>query len=113
MKVKDLFSRWEKESLEGLTQQKSYSLKVPLRVAAQIEALEQMYPHLTTETILSELISAALEEFRENIPYVESNHKIGEDEFGDPIFEDAGLTPKFIELTRKNRAVLKEQIDGE
>ena len=34
---------------------------------------------------------------------------IAEDEFGDPIYEDAGLTPRFIELTRKYQEQLKAQ----
>ena len=32
------------------------------------------------------------------------------DEQGDPIYEDVGLTPRFVELTRKNRKKLQAEL---
>jgi hypothetical protein len=34
------------------------------------------------------------------MPYVQGNRVIGKDEFGDPVHEDAGPSPRFHQLTR-------------
>jgi hypothetical protein len=40
--------------------------------------------------IITDLISAGLDELESKMPYVEGDRVIEEDEFGDPIYEDAG-----------------------
>jgi hypothetical protein len=52
--------------------------------------------------LIGELLSAALDELQAAMPYVPGERVISEDEMGDPIFEDAGLTPRFMELTRRH-----------
>jgi len=49
------------------------------------------------------LLSTALDELEEALPYVPGTKIVAEDEFGDPIYEDVGVTPLFEELSRKYR----------
>ena len=65
-----------------------------------------MFPGVSREQILTDLLGSALDELAESMPYVAGEKIISEDEFGDPVFEDAGETPRFIELTRKHLARL-------
>ena len=40
------------------------------------------------------------------MPYVAGKRVISTDEQGDPIYEDVGPTPRFMQLTREHRARL-------
>jgi len=44
------------------------------------------------------------------MPYIAGKKVISSDEQGDPIYEDVGLTPRFVELTRKNRKRLEAEL---
>ena len=106
MHIKRLLEEWESNS-HGHEAPISMSVALPLDAAARILALKELYPERTQEQIFIELLTAALEEVEEAFPYVQGDNVIAEDEFGDPIYEDAGLTPRFIELTRKYQEQLK------
>ena len=41
------------------------------------------------------------------MPYVPGKKVISTDEQGDPLYEDAGLTPRFTELTRQFKKKLE------
>ncbi len=77
--------------------------------AARLEALSEMYPRLSIENILTDLLSAALADLESTLPYVEGEKVIETDEHGDPIYEDVGPTPQFLELSRKYLSALKKQ----
>jgi hypothetical protein len=74
---------------------------------ARIKALAELFPARTVQQILSEIISTALDEIEEALPYVKGDEVVAEDEFGDPVYSDAGMTPRFVELTKKIEASLK------
>jgi hypothetical protein len=42
-----------------------------------------------------------LDEIAAAMPYEKGSKIISRDDQGDPVYEDVGLTPRFIELTRK------------
>lgn len=108
MHIKQLLEEWESNS-HGHEAPISMSVNIPLDVAARILALNELYPERTQEQIFIELLTVALDEVEEAFPYVQGDKVISEDEFGDPIYEDTGLTPRFIELTRKYQQQLKAQ----
>ncbi len=108
MHIKELLDEWESSS-HGHDTPISMTVDLPLEVAARILALNELYPERTQEQIFIELLHVALDELEEAFPYVQGDKVIAEDEFGDPIYEDAGLTPRFIELTRKYQQQLKVQ----
>jgi len=108
MKIKALAECWEQQAKATLTADE-YSFRLPLEDAAKINALTEMYPKRTKSEILGELLSAALDELETSFPYISGNKIIAKDEMDDPLFEDIGPTPKFIDLSKKHRSILKQQ----
>lgn len=108
MKIKELSRYWEKQAKAVMTDHE-YSFRLPIEDAAKIAALAEMYPKRTESEILGELLSAALEELETSLPYVAGNKVIATDEMGDPLYEDTGPTPKFLDLIKKHKAVLEQK----
>ena len=54
-------------------------------------------------------LGAALQEIATAMPYVAGQKVISTDEQGDPVYEDVGPTPRFMELARKNRKRLEAE----
>jgi hypothetical protein len=99
--VKSLISKWKQGASTPLTDFE-YSIFLPTYEAAKIEALAEMFPGKTRQQIMTELLAAALDELEEAFPYVKGDQVIGQDEFGDPRYNDAGLTSTLIKLTNKH-----------
>lgn len=100
MKVDDLLKRWEQTAVEPHTEHQ-YAVRLNLHDAARLRALAEMYPGRSETELITELLSAALDEVEAALPYVQGRRIVAEDEFGDPMYEDIGPTPRFEELTRK------------
>jgi hypothetical protein len=109
MKIKDLLEEWEKSASEKRAAHK-YNIKLPISVAAHIRALAEMYPGRSESEILVDLLSTALDELLEAFPYVKGECVIGEDEFGESVYEDIGPTPRFIKLTNKHTQILEREL---
>ncbi|TVZ38510.1 hypothetical protein P886_2881 [Alteromonadaceae bacterium 2753L.S.0a.02] len=101
MTVKKLVSNWLKQAQCELAEE-TYQVSLTLEDAAKIDALAEMYPRRTKEQIISELVSAALAELEESFPYIQGSRVISTDEDGDPVYEDVGPTPMFLEKTKEN-----------
>jgi len=108
MKVSELATIWE-DTASGQLTHSSYTLHLSIEDAAKLEALAEMYPKRPTELLLSDLISAALNDLEISMPYIKGNKVIARDEMGDPMFEDLGPTPRFLELTRKHLDQIKHE----
>ena len=100
MRIADLITRWGSHLPPPLAG-KPYRMQLPLRDAARIEALQVMYPGCSEEEIVSDLLHAALDELEATMPYVPGNRVIAEDDYGDPIYEDLGPTPRFYILSHE------------
>ncbi|AUM14287.1 hypothetical protein [Ketobacter alkanivorans] len=111
MRIQELVAHWEKANKGERTRQQ-FSINLPMKEAAQVLALKEMYPDCTEEQILTDLLCFALNELSQSFPY-EAGQEVTTDECGDPIYEDAGLTPKFIRLAQKYRHTLESQRVGE
>lgn len=101
MKVRDLVERWNESAGERRTVE-AYSVRLPVHDAAKIAALAEMYPGRGEQDLITDLLSAALDELEAAFPYVRGSRVVAEDDQGDPIYDDGGLTPRFQELTRKH-----------
>lgn len=101
MRIKDLILEWERQASEPRTAE-TYSIRLPIHDAARIHALAEMYPGREPADFIRDLLSAALDELEASLPYVQGERVITRDEYNDPIYEDAGPTPRFIALTRKH-----------
>lgn len=99
-RVKQLLNEWV---LASHTQPKAKSITVKLSSQdyARIRALADLYTDHSEEQIISELMSAVLDEVEEALPYIPGKAVVAEDEFGDPVYEDIGLTRKFEQLKMK------------
>ncbi|RFA30280.1 type 1 pili tip component [Alkalilimnicola ehrlichii] len=108
MRMKDLLERWEETASEQKTPS-HYYVRLPLSDAAKLAALGELYPGRSEEELITDLLAAALDELEAAFPYIEGQRMVSEDEHGDPIYEDAGLTPKFQQLMRKHLVRLEEE----
>ncbi len=107
MSIRSLHREWEARSKGRLTSCE-YSVHLTEQDAARIAALAEMYPLRSTEQIVTDLLKAALDELENALPYREGERVLEEDEFGDPVYEDAGPGRLFHELTRKHLQRLRE-----
>ncbi len=105
MSFKVLLDHWQQTAPPTLTATE-YAVRLPVDDAARIQALTEMYPGMSREQIITDLMGAALKELAASMPYVKGSKVISTDEHGDPVYEDAGPTSKFVELTRKHRKKL-------
>ncbi|NBC22194.1 MAG: type 1 pili tip component [Gammaproteobacteria bacterium] len=106
MSFKQLLETWQKTPRVTRTEQE-YVVKLPLQDAARLHALEELFGGPALEQIITDLLGTALDELQASMPYEPGERVIREDEQGDPIYEDAGLTPRFIELSRKHLRALE------
>ena len=100
MRIAELIERWKKGE-PARTSVSAYSVHLPLRDAARIEALHLMYPDRSESQLMADLIRAALDELEVAMPYVPGHRIIAEDDYGDPIYEDLGPTPQFYSLSHE------------
>ncbi len=103
---KDLLESWRQSAAAPRTVA-TYPVRLGLDEAAQLAALAEMFPGRSTEQLVTELLSAALRELATAMPYVAGGRVISTDEHGDPVYEDVGPTPRFMELTRLHRQALE------
>ncbi|WP_290634462.1 type 1 pili tip component [Aquisalimonas sp.] len=101
MKVKQLIEAWETSAGERRTAA-TYAVHLPIHDAAKLAALREMYPGRSEQDLITDLLSAALDDLEAGFPYIQGKQVIAEDDQGDPIYEDAGTTPRFNALTRKH-----------
>lgn len=109
MSFKDLLESWRENAAQSRTATE-YAVRLPLDDAARLAALAEMFPGRTPEQLITDLLGAALQEIETSMPYIAGKKVISNDEQGDPIYEDVGLTPRFVELTRKNRKKLEAEL---
>lgn len=100
MKVRDLVSQWQTGAGE-VRASRGYRIDLPVHDAARVAALCDMFPGVDEERILTDLVAAALDELTSSFAYEPGDEIAGYDEQGDPMYADAGLTPRFQKLARQ------------
>jgi len=103
---KELLNSWREQAAAPRTA-RAYAVRLPVDDAARLAALAEMFPGRAPEQLITELLGAALREIAAAMPYVAGKRVIATDEQGDPVYEDAGPTPRFMELARKHRRELE------
>lgn len=106
MSFKALIDAWQQAAVVKKTDH-DYAIALPIEAAASLQALAELYPGVSLEEITTDLLTTALLELEAAMPYVPGDRVIREDEFGDPVFEDAGPTPVFASLKRKHKKSLR------
>ncbi|MGC8121658.1 pilin assembly protein [Marinobacter sp. VGCF2001] len=106
MKIKDLVRHWDKHGRGRLTRDASH-LALTDQHHERLQKLSAMYPLKSTQDLMRDLISAALDELETGFPYVQGEKVVAYDEDGFEIYEDKGLTPQFVALSQKHIKRLK------
>jgi hypothetical protein len=106
MRFKSLLDSWSSQMPPATTEQ-AYSVRLSIDDAARIHALVDLYPGMDAERVITDLLSASLDELEAAMPYIPGERIIREDDHGDPVYEDTGLTPRFIKLTREYQQKLR------
>lgn len=106
MKFKPLLDRWRKEAPAPKTA-KEYAVRLDLDDAARLHALAALFPGHEVEAFITDLLHAALDEVAAAMPYEPGPKVISRDDHGDPVYEDVGLTPRFVDLARKLKKTLQ------
>jgi hypothetical protein len=105
VRFKELLESW-RGTAAAPRSARELAVRLPLDDAARLAALAEMFPGRTPEQLTTELLAAALAEVAAAMPYVAGQRVIATDEQGDPVYEDVGPTPRFMELVRAHRARL-------
>jgi hypothetical protein len=105
VKFKPLLDRWKKEAAPVLAA-KAYAVHLPLDDAARLHALAELFPGHRIEEFITDLLHAGLDEIAAAMPYERGTKVISRDDHGDPLYEDVGMTPRFVELTRRFKKTL-------
>jgi hypothetical protein len=108
VKFKPLLDRWKKDAAPVRTA-REYALRLDLDDAARLHALAELFPGQPIEVIITDLLHAGLDEIAAAMPYERGPKVISRDDRGDPLYEDIGLTPRFVELTRKFKKSLEAE----
>ncbi len=106
MTFKTLLDEWAQQKKTAKTKA-HYTVRLSAKDAARVHALAEMYSGIDAERIITDLLSTALGQVEAAFPYVPGKTVIREDDQGDPIYEDIGLTPKFLSLVRKYQKTLE------
>lgn len=102
MTFKALLDAWAAQEEPAKTSE-TYSIHLPAEDAAKVRALADLFPGVEHERVITDLLGAALDQLEAAIPYVPGETVIREDEYGDPVYEDAGMSPRFRELVKQYR----------
>ncbi|GAB3101287.1 pilin assembly protein [Pseudomaricurvus hydrocarbonicus] len=105
----ELTEKWRQFGQGDLTL-KPYDLAIPVVDRELLERLYQTYPRLDRAEILRDLLSAALRDMEQSLPYEKGSRVIATDEWGDEIYEDSGLTPRFLSLSKEFQSKLKHDL---
>lgn len=109
MRFKELLESWRQNAASPRTASE-YVVRLPVEEAARLHALAELFPGRTTEQLITDLLSAALQEVAASMPYVPGDKVISTDDQGDPVYEDTGLTPRFAELARQHKKRLESEL---
>ena len=100
MSFKSLIDNWLNAEKPELSRER-YAIHLSADDAARVDALAKLFPGTSNEQIIADLLHTGLDKIEEAMPYERGSKVIREDEFGDPVYEDVGMTPRFLELVRQ------------
>lgn len=101
MNTKDLHAIWNAPDHSRLTA-KQYTVRLPIRVAAQLAALNEMYPRKTMTDLIGDILAAGLDQLAEDLPTKNVGEKpLGFREDGEAEWEQIGPGVTFAQLSRK------------
>jgi len=106
MRLRQLVNYWDQHACGRLASD-PMTVQLSDRDQEALAALARQYPLKSREDLLRDLACAALTELETCFPYREGSRVVARDEDGFEIYEDAGLTPRFLDLSKKYMKELK------
>lgn len=101
MKARDLLTIWDAPDNSRLTL-KQFTVRLPIRVAAQISALSEIYPRKSKTEIIGDLLATALDEVVANLPtWNYGPGPVDQTPDGEEIWHQQGPGVMFPELVKK------------
>lgn len=101
METKDLHAIWSAPDHSRLTA-KQYTIRLPIRVAAQLAALSEMYPRKTMTDLIGDILAAGLDQLAMDLPTKNVGEKpLGFGEDGEAEWEQIGPGVTFAQLSKK------------
>ncbi len=108
MKIKDLVNHWDKHARGRLTRDR-YDMQLSDQHHRRLEKLVALYPMKSSQDLIRDLVSAALDELETSFPYVQGDKVVAYDEDGFEIYEDVGMTPQLVSLSQKHIKRIKSR----
>ncbi len=108
MKATDLSKVWGAPDNSRLTR-KQQSFRLPVDVAAKLEALCELYPQRTKTEIVGDLLRVAIEEAYLGLP-AEPGEQVDEDSEHGAICEETGPRSQFRALANKHFRELEKEL---
>lgn len=108
MSFRELLDTWKRDPKPAETNE-YYSIRLSIDDAARLRALVLLFPGTNEEQIVTDLLSTAVSRVEAAMPYEPGTKVIREDDHGDPIYEDIGMTPRFLELVREQQKALVDK----
>jgi hypothetical protein len=106
MDPKDLVKIWNAPDNSKLTP-KQWSIRLPIHVAAKINALCDIYPRKSKTEIIGDLLATALDQLEGALPYYEGEVLGEHPETGEDIREMFGTRRDYSDLYQKHLKELK------
>lgn len=110
MKAADLSKLWGTPDNSRLTR-KQQSFRLPVHVAAKIEALCDIYPNKTKTEIVADLLATALDELIPNLPSQRGEQVNEHPEYG-RVFAVYGPAADFQRYANKHYKELERELDN-
>ena len=108
MKASNLPDLWATPDNSRVTS-KQYSFRLPVHVAAKIEALCEMFPSKNRTQIVSDLLTSALDEVERSFPYVQGQ-PTGYDPDGEVVYDDDGPGSHYRYLADRHYKELESEL---
>jgi len=112
MKPSQLHMVWAMPDNTRLTA-KQYSFRLPVHVAAKLNALCDLYPNKTRTQLVADLLATAIEQAGEGLPTLKGDHLdsvIADDGTRLEVFEDVGMRARFKKLANRHYAALEKEL---
>ncbi|MEO0574141.1 MAG: type 1 pili tip component [Pseudomonadota bacterium] len=106
MSFKSLLERWQQQP-HVVTTDARYNIRLDIDDAARVRALSELFDGIDEDTVIADLLHTALDAAEAAMPYQPGDTVIQEDDHGDPVYADAGLTPRYVALLRDAKSTLK------
>lgn len=111
MEPRDLVKVWDAPDNSRLTP-KQWSVRLPLHVAAKINALCDLYPRKTKTEIIGDLLATALDQLGEALPS-KNGESLGFDpDLKEEIYQEIGIRGRYFDLTQKHLKELEGEIES-